>query len=83
MQIRVIGDVVLLKRLDHIEPVAIGDMLLSPYTVPHDAAEPVGLRMACDGGACGVATGSWRSALHDAPCGHPHASSASGADGCA
>lgn len=43
------------------EPVTVGDMTLDPFTISHDAAEPVGYRIECGGSACAVATdmGRW------------------------
>lgn len=46
------------------EPIAIGDLQLQPYTVPHDANEPLQLRVT-DGDAClGVLTDIGSSTAH-------------------
>ena len=46
------------------EPIAIGDLQLQPYTVPHDANEPLQLRVS-DGDAClGVLTDIGSSTAH-------------------
>lgn len=43
------------------EEVTIGDLAVDPFTISHDAAEPVGYRINCAGKSCAVATdmGCW------------------------
>ena len=38
------------------EQLEIGDLTVEPFTISHDAAEPVGYRIECGGSACAVAT---------------------------
>ena len=38
------------------EPFSIKDLAVNPFTIPHDAAQPVGYRFACDGHSVGIAT---------------------------
>ena len=38
------------------EPFAIGDLTIRPFTIPHDAAQPVGYRLECGDQSVGVAT---------------------------
>ena len=38
------------------EPFEIGDLTVNPFSIPHDAAQPVGYRLECDGHSVGIAT---------------------------
>lgn len=38
------------------EPVILGDITINPMRISHDAREPVGFRIACEGRKCAVAT---------------------------
>ena len=38
------------------EPFEIGDLTVNPFSIPHDAAQPVGYRWECDGQSVGIAT---------------------------
>lgn len=38
------------------EPFSIKDLTIHPFTIPHDAAQPVGYRVECNGHAVGIAT---------------------------
>lgn len=38
------------------EPFSIKDLTVNPFTIPHDAAQPVGYRFSCNGHSVGIAT---------------------------
>ena len=46
----------LLRIIHADEAFAIGDLLIRPFEIPHDAAEPVGFRIECGGKSAAVAT---------------------------
>lgn len=46
----------LIREIREDEPFFIKDMSIHPFTIPHDAAQPVGYRLECGGQSVGIAT---------------------------
>ena len=46
----------LFREIQEDEPFYIKDLQVNPFTIPHDAAQPVGYRFACGGKSVGIAT---------------------------
>ncbi len=44
------------KTFDHIEPFSVGDIQVSPFSIPHDAADPVGYCLTGEGRKLAIAT---------------------------
>ena len=46
----------ILHEIQEDQPFAIGDLTIKPFSIPHDAAQPVGFRISCGQQSVGVAT---------------------------
>lgn len=46
----------LIREVREDEPFSIKDISIHPFTIPHDAAQPVGYRLECGGQSVGIAT---------------------------